>query len=259
MPNNKRARHPSGLGIEFIEDGHTYTDDFGVAYTSGTTLIHNAFEAFDAKKVAAAKSARTGVPADSYIQQWMEAGEEAANSGTRLHENCERQILGRFNEMHKPENNEEQLKFRTAWHEVERIKTAFAGLEPEKIIFSPRFRISGSIDLLAKKNDQHYVIVDWKVVKQIKMEGFRGKKGIHIATAGIPDCNFYHYALQLSTYEQILKSEGYIPATAQVDRWLNVYRPEGRFDYVQLPDLGREAIILMAFNATIDGIDDIPF
>ena len=97
MPNSTKAKHPSGkVEITFTEDDHSYVDDFGIDYTSGTTLVKSAFEEFDAKKAAAIKSAKTGIPADQYIAEWKAAGERAAMEGTRAHENCERQILGRI-------------------------------------------------------------------------------------------------------------------------------------------------------------------
>lgn len=260
MPNNKTAEHPKGLGITFAEEGHTYVDDYGNDYTSGTTLVKSAFVEFNAPAVAAAKSAKTGVPTEQYVSEWKANGERAASEGTRTHENCERQILGRLSDMHQPKDDEERARFRAAWFEVERMKTSFVQMEPEKLVFSPRFRVAGSIDLLARQRNGAFCMIDWKFIKELQQTAFGNRTGIHIATRHLPDCNFYHYALQLSIYEQILKCEGYIPPGVQVDRWLNVYcRTEGIFDHVQLPDLGREALILMAWNATNDGLDDIPF
>ena len=170
MPSDTTSIHPSGkLKITFQELGHVYTDSFSVEYTSATTLVHSAFEPFDAEKTAAAKSARTGIPAEQYIQEWDRNRDDASSAGTRLHENCERQILGRFQDMHRTADDAERLEFRAAWNEVEKIKAArFLALEPEKLIFSPRFRVAGSIDLLVKKAPKHYLIIDWKRVKEIR-------------------------------------------------------------------------------------------
>ena len=262
MPNDKTAPHPSGgyLNITFQELGHLYTDSFGNEYTSSTELVHSAFEPFDAEKTAAAKSARTGVPAQQYIQEWNRNRDDASSAGTRLHENCERQILGRFPEMHRPADDAERLEFRAAWNEVEKIKSAgFLSLEPEKLIFSPRFRVAGSIDLLVKKAPAHYLILDWKRVKAIKYSGFRNRTGTHPATMHLQDCNFIHYSLQLSIYEQILRLERYIEPFAKVEKWLNVYRPGGTFDHVQCADLPYESLLLMSFNSTAPNLEFIPF
>lgn len=261
MPNSKYVRHPSGkLGIFFTEDNHLYVDDFGFEYTSSTTLVHSAFEAFNPAKAAAAKAARTGVPAEHYLKEWQTCGQESARLGTRTHENCERQILGMYSNMHQPENHEEQARFRAAWFEVERLKTLYLRLEPEKLIFSPRFRIAGSIDLLGLRHDGSYSIIDWKFIKELKMTAFRNKTGVHFATRHLPDCNFYHYALQTNIYDQILRVEGYIPAMAAVDKWLAVYDfIRHKFDFVKMPELQHEALLLMAFQITSDNLDFVPF
>ncbi len=262
MPGDTKAKHPQGLEIVFTESDHLYVDEYSVEYTSATTLVHRGFEAFDAEATAARKSAKTGVPAEVYIREWDAIREDASENGTRMHENCERQILGRYEDMHQPNDEAERLEFRAIWNEVEKIRSGgFRKLEPEKIIFSPRFRVAGSIDLLCTRGAGQYFILDWKRVKEIRYEGFRGKKGTHnVATCHLPDCNFIHYSLQLSIYEQILKTEGYIEPDATVGKWLNVYnRKTGCIEHIQCRELAREALLLMAWNVTSDGLDDVPF
>ena len=262
MPNSTHAIHPSGkLGITFTEDDHKYIDDWRREYISCTTLIHSAFKPFNAQEAAALKSARTGVPAEQYIAEWQAIGENSSKLGTRTHENCERQILGRYSEMHTPIDEEEKQRFRAAWYEVERLKRTYATLEPEKLVFSPRFNIAGSIDVLATGKDNSVSIIDWKFIKELKTTAYQGRTGTHIATENLPDCNFYHYALQLNIYEQILKVEKYIRNTAEVVKQLAVYNfIEHKFQFVKLPELPREALLLMAFHATFDGLDDeVPF
>lgn len=258
MPANTVATHPKGLQITFTEADHLYLDENQIDYVSATTLIRNAFEKFDAPRIANRKSAKTGVPVEQYIAEWKANGERAARQGTRMHENCEMQILNRISEMHQPTDEEERNRFRAAWFEVEKIKGAFQSLHPELIVFSPRFRVAGSIDLLAKRAEGEYCIIDWKAIKELKTEAFGGRTGNHVATAHLPDCNYYHYSLQLSIYENILKLEGYIPLTAKVDRLLNVYT-DAAFDSVHCQDLTKEALILMAWNVTDAGLTNIPF
>jgi len=250
MPGDTVAHHPSGLEITFREAEHTYTDGTGRLYTSVTTLVKEAFPQFDAERAARTKEEKTGVPADEWIRRWAETAEAAAASGTRMHENCERQILGQKENLNQPVNDEERLRFRAAWREVSRMQREFSSLKPEMVVFSPRFGVSGSIDCLAMSQDGGFTIIDWKVVKEIRYEGFKGRTGTHPATTGLQDSNYYHYALQLSTYEQILRLEGYVPQDARIARRLNVYRPDGRFERMELPDLRYEALLMMSWHAT---------
>ena len=260
MPGTSKALHPSGkLEITFTEEDHCYFDANELSYISTTTLIKKAFPPFDADAAAAIKAAKTGQSAEDLKAEWAAAGKAAADDGTRCHENCEYQIRGEYDRMHQPRNDEERKRFRTAWHEVEKIKAAFPKLEPEKLIFSPRFLVAGSIDVLAQRGDEA-VIIDWKYIRGLKMESFGGRTGIHPATLALPDSNFWHYALQQNIYEQILKIEGYISPMMKVTKMLNVYSAErDEFDHVMLPDLGREAVLLMAWNVTNDNLEPIPF
>jgi len=262
MPGSTKAMHPSGkLEITFTEEDHVYMDGNAITYTSATTLVKSAFPPFDAAAAAAAKEAKTGRPAAEWIAEWNEIGRKASDDGTRCHENCERQILGQYDRMNKPRDDAERKRFRIAWHEVEKIKAArFLKLEPEKLVFSPRFMVAGSIDLLAQKAPDDFAIIDWKYIRELKRESFGGRTGNHLATAALPDCNFWHYALQLNIYEQILRIEGYIPPAARVTKMLNVYDDAADgFDHVILPDLGREAVLLLAWNVTSDNLEPCPF
>lgn len=261
MPNSTTTRHPSGrLDMTFTEYDHSYIDSFRTEYTSVTTLVHAAFPAFDGPAAAAKKSARTGVPAEQYLREWDGIRDAASEEGTRTHENCERQILGRFSEMHQPKDDEERLRFRAAWYAVESLKATYRKIEPEKLVFSPRFLAAGSIDLLCRIDDMHYDIGDWKFVKAIRRQAFGNRTGIHPATVGLSDCNFYHYALQLNLYKMILKIEGYIPMSAEVRHFLMRYNRESRtFERIDLPDLSLNAMMLLAWNVTNDGLEEIPF
>ena len=261
MPNSTTARHPSGkLDITFTEADHEYIDGFGIDYTSVTKLVKSAFPAFDAAAAAAKKAARTGTPAEQYLREWDEIRDTASDNGTRVHENCERQILGRFADMNQPRDDAERIRFRAAWFEVEKLKAAYSAIEPEKLVFSPRFRVAGSIDLLCKFDEMHYDIGDWKFVKAIRYQAFGGRTGIMPATATLPDCNFYHYALQLNIYKMILKIEGYIPPQAQVRHYLKRWNAEtGAFEHIDLPDLSAQAMMLIAWNTTCDGLEYVPF
>ena len=50
--------------------------------------------------------------------------------------------------------------------------------------------------------EEELAIFDWKRTKELKRRGFRCGRG---ALSGLPDCNFWHYAMQLNTYRWILQ------------------------------------------------------
>lgn len=83
----------------------------------------------------------------------------------------------------------------------------------EKILFDPRIKLSGTIDMLyyVVINGRIYlVMVDYKRSKAIKREGFRGKTGISPGFSHLADCNYSHYALQLNAYTRMLANIGHV-------------------------------------------------
>lgn len=237
MPSSTIVRHNDRI-LTFNEDQHSYADDTGKSYTSVTRLIGMGFEKFDAVNIAKRKAEREGLNWQDLVIEWKEAGEKAANAGTRLHQNCEYQILGQEDRMNEPLDVQERINFNLAYEEVKRIKNDkyVIKLEPEKIIFSPSLNLAGSVDLLVSYESGDYIIYDWKNIKGISAVSFNGKCGILDATHGIPDSNYWHYALQLQIYEIILKVEGYIPNKSNVRRILNCFI-NGRLEKVELPDV----------------------
>ena len=248
MPSSTTVQH-NGEKIIFTEATHEYVDSKSRKYTSVTTLVGMGFEKFDTIGIAKAKAAREGTNYKDLVNLWAETGKKAANSGTRLHENCENQILGRVEMMHDPVTPEEALKFKFARDEVSRLlkDPENVKFEPEKLIFSPKYLLAGSVDLLVTRADGSYVIYDWKNVKEIKETAFRDKKGILDSTKDIQDSNYWHYALQLQLYEIILKVNSYIPKDAKVTRVINAFEVSG-FHRYEMPNLLKEACGLIKWN-----------
>lgn len=263
MPGDATAVHPNGTVVTFTESDHSYIDNMGMDYTSVTTLIHGGFPAFNAQAAAARKSIRTGRTPQSYIDEWEENRTRAALMGTRMHENCEYQILGQYDRMHQPTDANEKKRFAGAWDEVTAMLASQPrSIEPEKIIFSPRYVLAGSIDLLMQRRDETFVIGDWKLLKELKKHGFNGETGNIFATHHLENCNYNHYSLQLSIYQMLLKMEGYIPRDAMVERWLFICDVNtGEFRPEPVPFLSTEAALLLAEHCLTrrDDRRDVPF
>lgn len=254
MPGNTEAVHPSGLKLKFTEDDHKYEDELGREYTSVTTLLHDFFPPFDKEAVAVKCAAKTGKTAELFLQEWEAAGVY----GTRVHENCEYQMLGQTNLMHQPQGPKEQHAFSSAWNSVEMLKSVFTFHASEMIVFSPRLRIAGSVDLLMWQM-QVLRILDWKTNKAIRRKAFGNKKGTQYPTRNLPDCNFEHYAMQLAIYEILLKIEGYIMPNQKTQRDLLWFNPEtNQADMIQLPDRTVEASQVLMFHVS-SGMNEVPF
>lgn len=248
MPDSTTVIH-NDVQMTFTEDDHSYIDSKDRHYTSVTTLISKAFEKFDAEKIAKEKASREGTDWQEYVRKWEENGQRAANFGTRLHQNCENLILENYDSLHEPVTEDEKIKFRLAENVVRKIKNDENNIsfEPEKLIFSPKLLLAGTIDLLVERNDDSFIIYDWKNIKELKKFGFNNKCGILEMTKNVQDSNYWHYAMQLQTYEIILKAEKYIPANAKVKRILNVFE-SGTFNQYELPSMCRVITELIKWN-----------
>lgn len=241
MPSSITVSH-NGLEITFTESDHTYIDSNRKRYTSVTTLVGMGFERFDMKGNAIRVAEKQGRHWMDVVKEWEANRKMAAGFGTRLHENCEHQILGQMELLHEAKIPSEKINFDLAYKAVEDLKKNYHNIkfEPEKLVFSPKLGIAGSIDLLVTKDDGTYHIYDWKNVKNIAMEGFRGKCGILECTKDVQDSNYWHYNLQLQLYEIILKVEGYIPKNAKVRRTLNTFQ-NGQIIQYDLEPIGEVA------------------
>ena len=93
MPGSSRAKHPSGITIDFFEKTHKYLsiiDGKEITYVSGTQFIHKFFAPFDADgEIAKRCAAREGCTVKEIQARWAKAGREASTLGTKIHECCE--------------------------------------------------------------------------------------------------------------------------------------------------------------------------
>ena len=105
---SKQNPHPRDAHIHFDEGPHKYTIDgingvtADTVFTSVTTLVHQHFEHFDAKKIIAAMMRNQkkwndpvanakyyGKTAEEIEQMWSDAGRDAATKGTAMHYDIE--------------------------------------------------------------------------------------------------------------------------------------------------------------------------
>ena len=236
MPSSITVEH-NNVRMVFNEEDHSYIDERGRRYTSVTSLVSQGFEAFDSERVAKRVALKEGRDWRDIVAEWRETGKMAASQGTRLHENCEMQIRGKLDCMHEPKTPYEQIIFKIAYDEVARLKSDphLIKFEPEKLVFSPRLLLAGSIDLLGEYDDG-WRIYDWKNIKSLSKCGFNGKCGIIEPTSKIEDSNFWHYVLQLNLYEVILKVERYIPKEVEVKKTLKCFI-QGHLENVEVPSV----------------------
>ena len=224
----RRNLHERDFNIRFHEYGHRYEiiTDLGKRYTSVTTLVHSQFPKFNADliidKIMKSKSWAPGhkywgLTANEIKALWNSNGSAAANSGTNLHEQIE--IFMNNNRLAFGYSHRELLQEYTITNTFERsIEWDFfikfvednPHLKPyrtEWTIYDEDVKVAGSIDMVYEKPDCTLEIYDWKRCKEITKVNSWNETATNKLINHLPSTNFWHYALQLNIYKQILEAK----------------------------------------------------
>ena len=193
-------------------DKHEYSllDDSAISFTSVTTFVNSFFEPFDELKVS--NYLVNNVPKyfaetpESLIEKWN----LARKHGTDVHLEIENWI--KDGTPPKDQKSIAAKKWIEGYVARPNIETF-----PEVIVYSKELCIAGTMDILmVNKDSEEHVIIDWKTSKRIDKKSFKGKMGIKKETFDIEDCNYNHYALQLSLYRFILEEYYNIQVSRQL-------------------------------------------
>ena len=208
-----RNQHLRDVRISFEPVSHTYQiqfEDHAETFISATTIIHKYFPHFDEEKVIAkmmksstwSKSPYFGKTVEEIKAQWEENRVQAANKGTQVHDWIENFYLGG-----KKAPCEEAEKSKSFQNFLEFEKDyGWMPYRTEWRVFTEEFKVAGSIDIIFEGSDgdpNKIKVYDWKNSKEIKTEN-RYEKGYE-PLQHLPNCNFYHYSMQLNLYKWILE------------------------------------------------------
>ena len=240
MPGTSTSVNPSGIKITFEETSHKYwsmIDEKRIDYISGTTFVHKFIPFFDEQKISAMVAKKKGVSQQEILDEWHQKRDESCYFGTKVHETAE-DVLNSRPLRNIPQNAKEEIVFNRAKSLATKFKNELDILGVEQIVFDHRLKIAGTIDLLARsKKDGSVLILDWKTNSEIKLENSFEKCLFPINH--LDNCNFYHYALQLSLYQFLLSYAGYYPKDTKFKRIL-IHINAGSGNIVQVPDLTSE-------------------
>lgn len=252
MPGTQQDRHPNGTVITFDEGPHTYFDDKEQSYRSFTTLIHDYFPQFKADAVAERVAKREGKSVPQLLQEWAAVGADACEYGTRVHENCESRMKG-LTEQNIARDDRERHTFANAVAVVDWLKSKYQFIAAEKILFSPRCLVAGTVDLLMADGNVLWIL-DYKTNKAIKRTGYGMGLG---PLAHLVNCNFEHYAMQLSLAEVIAKLEGYIPRDTICRRALIHFPPMAAPEFIETPNRSSECYEMLIDY--VSNFNNVPF
>ncbi len=260
MPGDQTATHPTGTIITFTESDHQYQDDAGHIYESGTTFVRRFKPPFDPDgEILKRKAAEANVTPEALKKDWERKAAQSSHYGTRCHENAEYQFKGEYTKVHVRMTSLEERAFVLIWDYVNYLKEHLTFVATEQIVFSTKYYLTGSIDILMADHPNRTLwILDWKTNKDIRRDNPWGGKMLK-PLSHLDDCNWVHYALQLGTYERIIRDEGYLEASGmagyQIRRaLLHVPHMGDSIEFIEMPDAGREIAEMIIHKLT-----DIPF
>ena len=200
--------------IVFNADDHSYrsVDDSNIDWISVTTLVSHFKKPFDAKKVSekVSKSKRSkwfGIDPVEIQRIWAGEGDRAVTAGSWYHDEREADITS-INTIQR--SGVEIPIIKPIWEG--NIKYApnqrlTEGIYPEHFVYLKSAGVCGQSDRVEVVKGVVDVI-DYKTNKEIKKNSFVNWEGKSQKMTGplshLDDCNFNHYALQLSTYMYII-------------------------------------------------------
>ncbi len=222
----KNNEHPRDKDIIFYEPTHTYTvKGITEGYISCTGFLHDFFGHFDPDAILKKMRSSRNWPNSKYYgrtdedikAEWAANGRNASEKGTAMHLAIEQFLNGAIdvsffkcpvenpNKVDVPEevlNSKEWKYFLNFW------KDYGDDLVPHRMeweVWVEEIRLAGSIDaVFYRKSTKDYIILDWKRSKEIKTDNkFQSGLG---PVSHLPDCNYWHYTLQLNVYRWILQT-----------------------------------------------------
>ena len=203
------------MSIIFNASDHSYRsiEDTGIEWISVTTLVSHFKKSFDAKAVAQKvsknkKSKWAGVDPQTIQDIWNNESTRSTTLGSWYHNQREDDLCalasmereGVTVPVFKPSEVKEGVK-------VAPLQKLDPGVYPEHMVYLRSVGLCGQSDLVEVVNGK-VNIIDYKTNKEIKKESYVNWEGISEKMShplnNLDDCNFYHYALQLSIYMYII-------------------------------------------------------
>jgi len=201
MPTLKEIIYDKKVALKFEEETHRYylQNEPDIEFVSCTTFIEYFFQKFDsigiANNLCLNNPNYEGIFPQSLVKSW----EETANYGTLVHKEIEKYIESGL----PPKEKRSQ----DAINWLNSIDINNCDILSEARVYSKELRIAGTIDLIIQNKVTGIVdIYDWKTTKSVELTSYGNRKGRKPVTENLPDCNYFHYSLQLSLYKYILEN-----------------------------------------------------
>lgn len=229
------------MQVTFKEEGHKYESIPAQSWTSVTRVIEKFCPEFNDREQAAKSSQNQtskwyGIDIEEILQIWEGERNRSTDVGHRYHNKMEFKAINLGSKKHRGK----VIKIIPTPF-INGVKTALDqkltdGVYPEHIIYNEKIGVCGQSDLVFVA-DGFVDISDYKTVKEMKLQSwkptFGPSKKMLAPVDNLEDCNFFHYALQLSIYLKLILMKN--------------------------PDLKPGKLILIHVMFELDGVDQYGF
>jgi hypothetical protein len=231
--------------IAFDEESHKYlhpNDETGNAeYISVTTLIERFFP-FDLKRYIERKAEEENRTEEDVLDEYLIIRDEAAEKGTYLHSQIE-SYLKKIN--FDSESKEFKLFLEFYKNEIKKRNLVFS--DAEKMIFSNKHNIAGTIDCLFQKNNKdEYVMIDWKRSKKLIIDGRPRVFGYGYALSelsSLDNSSYNRYCLQQNIYKYLVETEYSMKISSM--QLVVLHEIYSTYFVVTVPEMKKEAQIIL--------------
>ena len=198
--------------VTFKEEGHLYESIPARSWTSVTAVIKKFCPPFQDLEQAIRSSQNSsskwyGIRPDDILQIWEKERNRSTDVGHHFHSRMENKAIRIGSKEHR---GKVIRVIPTPF--INGVKTALDqvltdGVYPEHIIFHEKIGVCGQSDLVFVA-DGYVDVSDYKTNKEMVFNSYKptfGTPKMMLAPVdNLEDCNFYHYALQLSIYLKLI-------------------------------------------------------
>lgn len=176
--------------IVFNEENHTYQNsETKEYYTSVSKVLSLYKEPFDKEFHASRKAIKEGVTKDEMIAKWDKTNKEACDKGHNVH-----RIVENFIKDGTVEDNNLIYAFEKIFN-----KKDYKRVLSEEIVYSDKYKISGTSDMICDVNNNEFDVLDLKTNKKFLFQNNYGKY-LKAPLNNLQQCHYNDYSLQLSLY-----------------------------------------------------------
>lgn len=231
--------------IAFDEQSHKYIhpkDETGNAeYISVTTLIERFFP-FDLKRYIERKAEEENRTEEDVLDEYHLMRDEAAEKGTYLHNQIEFFLK---KDKFDADSKEFDLFLEFYYKEIKPRNLQF--FDAERVIFSDKYNVAGTIDCLFKKDGKdEYVMLDWKRSKKLIIDGRPRIFGYGYALSelsSLDNSSFNRYCLQQNIYKHITETEYGMKISSM--KLVVLHENYSRYHLVDVPIMKKETNIIL--------------